>query len=84
MSNIHFVELEAYKAPKSIESNKKEWVEFGDNNDYYTYLNDRYNGSTTNNSVINSISKLIYGKGLDASDSNRTPNEYAQMKMLLR
>jgi len=84
MSNIHFVELEAYKAPKSIESNKKDWVEFGDNNDYYTFLNDRYNGSTTNNSVINSISKLIYGKGLDASDSNRKPNEYAQMKMLLR
>lgn len=84
MSNIHFVELEAYKAPKSIESNKKDWVEFGDNNDYYNFLNDRYNGSTTNNSVINSISKLIYGKGLDATDSNRKPNEYAQMKMLLR
>jgi len=84
MSNIHFVELEAYKAPKSIESNKNNWVEFGDNNDYYTFLNDRYNGSTTNNSVINSITKLIYGKGLDASDSNRKPNEYAQMKMLLR
>ena len=84
MSNIHFVELEAYKAPKSIESNKKDWVEFGDNNDYYTFLNDRYNGSTTNNSVINSITKLIYGKGLDATDSNRKPNEYAQMKMLLR
>lgn len=84
MSNIHFVELEAYKAPKSIESNKNNWVEFGDNNDYYTFLNDRYNGSTTNNSVINSITKLIYGKGLDATDSNRKPNEYAQMKMLLR
>ena len=83
-SNIHFVELEAYKAPKSIESNKNNWVEFGDNNDYYTFLNDRYNGSTTNNSVINSITKLIYGKGLDATDSNRKPNEYAQMKMLLR
>jgi hypothetical protein len=84
MSNIHFVELEAYKAPKSIESNKNNWVEFGDKNDYYGFLNDRYNGSTTNNSVINSISKLIYGKGLDATDSNRKPNEYAQMKMLLR
>lgn len=84
MSNIHFVELEAYKAPKSIESNKNNWVEFGDKNDYYSFLNDRYNGSTTNNSVINSICKLIYGKGLDATDSNRKPNEYAQMKMLLR
>jgi len=84
MSNIHFVELEAYKAPKSIESNKNNWVEFGDKNDYYGCLNDRYNGSTTNNSVINSICKLIYGKGLDATDSNRKPNEYAQMKMLFR
>ena len=84
MSNIHFVELEAYKAPKSIESNKNNWVEFGDKNAYYTFLNDRYNGSTTNNSVINGITKLIYGKGLDATDSNRKPNEYAQMKMLLR
>lgn len=83
-SNIHFVELEAYKAPKSIESNKNNWVEFGDDNNYYSFLNDRYNGSTTNNSVINSITKLIYGKGLDATDSNRKPNEYAQMKMLLR
>jgi hypothetical protein len=84
MSNIHFVELEAYKAPKSIESNKNNWVEFGDKNAYYTFLNDRYNGSTTNNSVINGITKLIYGKGLDATDSNRKPNDYAQMKMLLR
>jgi hypothetical protein len=84
MSNIHFIQLESYKAPKSVESNKNNWVEFGDKNDYYTFLNDRYNGSTTNNSVINGITKLIYGKGLDASDSNRKPNEYAQMKMLLR
>ena len=84
MSNIHFVELEAYKAPKSIESNKNNWVEFGDNNNYYSYLNDRYNGSTTNNSVINSICKLIYGQGLDATDKSRKPNEYAQMKMLFR
>jgi len=28
------------------------------------------------------MSKLIYGKGLDAKDANRKPNEYAQMKML--
>jgi hypothetical protein len=84
MSNIHFIQLESYKAPKSVENNKNNWVEFGDKNDYYTFLNERYNGSTTNNSVINGITKLIYGKGLDATDSNRKPNEYAQMKMLLR
>jgi len=83
-NNIHFVQLEAYKAPKSVETKKDAWVGFGDDNNYYQELIDRYNGSTTNHAIINSICKLIYGKGLDATDSNRKPNEYAQMKMLFR
>lgn len=83
-NNIHFVQLESYKAPKTIETKKDAWVGFGDDNNYYQELIDRYNGSTTNHAIINSISKLIYGKGLDATDSNRKPNEYAQMKMLFR
>ena len=83
-NNIHFIRLDAYKAPKSIESNRDDWVSFGEDNNYYQDLIDAYNGSTTNNAVINSISKLIYGKGLDATDSNKKPNEYAQMKMLFR
>jgi hypothetical protein len=76
--------FESHKPPKSNESNKEAWVNFGDDNDYFQYLIDRYNNSTTNNSVINSIVKLIYGRGLDATDSNKKPNEYAQMKMLFR
>jgi len=83
-SNIHFVQLEAYKAPKTVESNRNDWVDFGDDNNYYQFLIDAYNNSTTNNAIINAISKLIYGKGLDATDSNKKPNEYAQMKMLFR
>jgi len=83
-NNIHFVQLEAYKAPKSVETKKDAWVGFGEDNNYYQELIDRYNNSTTNSAIINSISKLIYGKGLDATDSNRKPNEYAQMKMLFR
>jgi len=83
-SGIHFVQLEAYSAPKTIESNRNSWVEFGENNDYFQFLIDRYNSSTTNNAVINNISKLIYGRGLDATDSSKKPNEYAQMKMLFR
>lgn len=81
-NNIHFVQLADYEAPKITENKRDEWVDFGETNNYYQFLIDRYNGSTTNNAVINNISKLIYGKGLDANDSNRKPNEYAQMKML--
>jgi len=82
MSNIHFIQLADYQAPKITENKREEWVDFGENNDYYQFLIDRYNGSTTNNAVINNITKLIYGKGLTANDANRKPNEFAQMKML--
>jgi len=82
MSNIHFIQLADYQAPKITENKREEWVDFGEENNYYQFLIDRYNGSTTNNAVINNISKLIYGKGLTANDANRKPNEYAQMKML--
>jgi len=82
MSNIHFIQLADYQAPKITENKRDEWVDFGENNDYYQFLIDRYNGSTTNNAVINNITKLIYGKGLTANDANRKPNEFAQMKML--
>jgi hypothetical protein len=84
MSNVHVFNFESHKPPQSVESNKEAWVTFGDDNDYFQYLIKRYNNSTTNNSVINSIVKLIYGRGLDATDSNKKPNEYAQMKMLFR
>ena len=81
-NNIHFVQLADYEAPKITENKRDEWVDFGETNNYYQFLIDRYNGSTTNNAVINNICKLIYGKGLNANDANRKPNEYAQMKML--
>jgi hypothetical protein len=82
MSNTHVIELAAYNPPKAVESRQDKWVKYGEKNDYYQFLIDRYNNSTTNNQVINNIVKLIYGKGLDARDGARKPNEYAQMKML--
>ena len=82
--NVKFIQLEAYKSPTITESSKESWVSFGETNNYYQYLIDRYNTSTTNNAVINAICKLIYGKGLDATDSSKKPNEYAQMKMLFK
>jgi len=82
MSNIRFVNLSSYTTPQVKEYRDKDWVAYGDSNDYFQYLIDRYNGSATNNAIINGISELIYGKGLDASDSQMKPDEYAQMKSL--
>jgi hypothetical protein len=84
MSNVHFIELNKYTNPAIVESNRNEWIEYGINNDYYNFLIDTYNNSTTHHSIVNAIIKLIYGKGLDASDSSLKPNEYAQMMMLFK
>jgi len=41
-----------------------DWVEWGENNDYYTYIDTLYIGSAINHSLITSINQRIYGKGL--------------------
>ena len=82
MSNIRIVNLSTYTTPQVKEYRDKDWVAYGESNNYFQYLIDRYNGSATNNAIINGISELIYGKGLDATDSSRKPEAYAQMKSL--
>ena len=83
MDNIHIVNLSKYTSPEIVEVKNKDWVQYGEDNNYFQYLIDRYQGSTTNNAIINGMSKMIYGKGLDATNSNRKPDQYAQMKSLI-
>ena len=82
MSNVHILNLAAYSTPTIQESKRDSWVEYGEDNNYYQFLIDRYTNSTTNNAIINNISRLIYGRGLSALDASRKPNEYAQMMSL--
>ena len=84
VSEFGFVNLSTYTSPEIKEVNGKDWIEYGADNDYFQYLIDRYNGSPTNNAAINGISQAIYGKGLNATDSNKKPNEYAQMIALFK
>jgi len=79
MSNIRIVNLNSYTTPVVQENNRKQWVEYGEDNNYYQYLIDRYNGSATNNAIINGVCELIYGKGIGATDASRRPEQYAQM-----
>ena len=84
VSEFGFVNLSTYTSPEIKEVNGKDWIEYGADNNYFQFLIDRYNGSPTNNAAINGISQAIYGKGLNATDSNRKPNEYAQMVSLFK
>jgi len=78
-NNVHVLNLSAYTTPVIQESKRDAWVDFGEDNNYYHFLLERYTNSTTNNAIINNISRLIYGRGLSATDASRKPNEYAQM-----
>jgi hypothetical protein len=82
MNNIHVLELSSYTTPVIQESKRDAWVEFGEDNNYFQFIIDRYVNSTTNSSVINNVSRLIYGRGLSALDASKKPNEYAQMMAL--
>ena len=81
-SDLSIVNLSTYTSPVVKEVRGKDFIEYGEDNNYFQYLIDRYNGSPTNNAIINGVSEMIYGKGLDATNSNKKPNEYAQMKAL--
>jgi len=82
MDNTHIINLSSYVKPKVIEDKRKDWVAYGDDNNYYQYLIDLFVNSTTNGAIINGISSMIYGKGIDALDSSYKPDQYAAMKSI--
>ena len=83
-SKISFVNLSTYSTPEILESKNKEWVEFGLNNDYFKFLINRANGSATSGACITGISQMIYGKGIDATNSSKKPEQYARMISLFK
>ena len=84
MNNVHILSLSAYNSPVITESKNKDFVEYGEDNNYFQYLIDRFLYSNTNHAIITGVANMIYGKGLDATDSNRKPNEYAQMVSIVK
>lgn len=79
---IHIVNLESYSRPDIKEYSNQDWISYGDDNNYFEFLIDRYNGSPTNNAAINGIAEMIYGKGLDATDGKEKQSQYDEMKEL--
>lgn len=88
-SDIKLIQLSNYVRPVIEESRAKEWVLNGKNNYFFQYIIDRYNGSPTNESIINVYTKLLYGKGIRVTgqsdlyeDLNELFNKREQRKCL--
>jgi hypothetical protein len=84
MNNIHILNLSAYTSPIIEESKNKDFVQYGTDNNYFQYLIDRYLYSNTNHAIITGVTNMIYGKGIAATDSNKKPDQYAQMMSIIK
>lgn len=85
-NSIKVVNLSGYQSPEIVEQYNKDWVLYlagDDGKDYFDGLIEKYLGSPTNARCINGISDMIYGRGLEATDSREKPEMYAKMKLLL-
>ena len=84
MSEFFLTKLAAYTAPEVIELKSKDWIQYGVDNDYFNYIIQVNNNSTTCRSICTGTSNMIYGKGLAAHDGDRRPEQYAQMMSLFK
>jgi len=69
--------------PKAIEDKRKEYVAYGEDNDYYTFLIDAYMHSATNNAAIRSISDNIYGEGICIEGKEKASNEVKELRSFI-
>jgi len=83
-NSMKFVNLSGYEIPEVKEYSRNDWVDYGDNNDYFSELIERYLGSPTNSRCINGIVDMIYGRGLNATDSTEKPEMFGKMKSILK
>ncbi len=78
--NLNLVNLSGYDMPKAIEDKRKDWVAYGEDNDYYRFLIDSYLQSATNNAAIRSISDQIYGEGICIDGKEKDSKEVKELR----
>lgn len=81
--NLNVINLSAYEMPKAIESKNKDYVSYGEDNNYFEFLIQQYLQSATNNAAVKSISDLIYGRGISIEDKDENSTEVKAIKDLI-
>ena len=80
------INLSDYTKPELIETYGKNWIKFEteDGESYFKKLIDLSMSSPTNSRCIKGISDMIYGRGLQCTDSKYKAQDFADMKVLFR
>lgn len=80
---MNIINLSGYEMPKAIEDKRKEYVAYGEDNDYYSFLIDSYMHSATNNAAIRSISDNIYGEGICIEGKEKASKEVKELRSFI-
>jgi len=64
------IDMPVYDVPLFEEKQGKDWVMYGKEDEYGRYLEQLYMGSSIHSAIVNGVSAMIYGDGLDAADKD--------------
>jgi hypothetical protein len=76
-SNVLYIKFENHKVPEFKEVKNKEYIYFGEDNNYPDYLIELYLRCAKHNAIINGKTNYIYGGGLMTDDKTSTVNQKA-------
>ena len=74
--------LPTHELPLFQEKTGRDWVDYGFDNLYGDYLRDLYLGSSIQAAVVNGVSEMIYGEGLEATDREEKPDQWLKTQKL--
>ena len=83
-SNVRVLNLSSYTAPEVKEVHNRDWVSWGDDNDYFGKLIELDTSSPTNARCNNGIADMVFGRGIESTNSELLPEHYVRMKQLLK
>lgn len=81
--NLSIMNLSEAHRPKAIEEKNKEFVQYGEDNDFYSVLIQAYLDSATNNAAIKGIADLIYGKGISIEELEIDSDEVKELRSII-
>lgn len=82
-SNVLTLKFENHKVPEFKEVKGKEWVYFGEDNQYPDYLTELFLRSAKHNAIINAKVNYVYGGGLTINEDNSSYTQRAVAKKFI-
>ena len=76
---IKLINLSNYVKPDIKEEYGRKWVLNGRDNSFFNYIIDRYNGSPTNESIINVYTSLLFGQGISINGQTEVYEDLAEI-----